>query len=71
MENEDKDEAKDGVTEAHKVPREIQPNLSQATKDSLSGLADAVFATSNATQSNIPPNSFPDLGQENIGKADC
>ena len=46
VENEEKDDDKDNrdaVTEVHKVPRakEIQPNLSQATRDSLSVLPDA------------------------------
>ena len=51
VETEGKDDAKDGVAEAQKVPRakEIQPNLSQATRDSLSLLADAPLATINAT----------------------
>ena len=73
VENEEKDDTKDAVTEAQKVSRakEIQPNLSQATTDSLSVLADTALATSNATQPNIPPNSLSDLVEEAVGGADC
>ena len=73
VETEEKDDTKDAVTEVHKVPRakEIQPNLSQVTTDSLSVLADTALATSNAKQPNIPPNSLPDLVEETLGGADC
>ena len=73
VENGDKDEAKDAITEAQKVPRakEIQPNLSQATTDSLSVLADETLSTSNATQPNIPPHSLSDHVEETVGGADC
>ena len=77
VENEDKDEGQGGtnaVNEVQKVPsaKEIQPiNLSQATTDFPTVLADAALATSTATQSNIPPNSLPDLVEDNIGGADC
>ena len=60
METEEKDDTKDAVTEVQKVPRakEIQPNLSQATTDSLSVLADAALATSDATPPKYP-TKFP------------
>ena len=77
VENEDKDDGKEdtnALNEMHKVARakEIQPiDLSKATTDSLTVLADAALATSNVMQSNIPSNSLPDLVGENIGGADC
>ena len=73
VKNKEKDDTKDAVTEAQKVPRakEIQPNLSQATTDSLSVLVDAALATSNATLPNIPPNSLSDLVTETVDGADC
>ena len=73
MENEDKGDGKEdtnAVNETQKVPRAKEIHLidlSKATTDSLTVLADATLGTSNSTQSNIPPNSLPDLVGENIG----
>ena len=55
--------ATDEVPKVKEVPRarEIQPNLSQATTDALSVLADTAIATSDHIPPNNPPNSFPDL----------
>ena len=60
-----------------KVPKakEIQPNLSQATTDALSVLADTAIATSDHTLPNNPPKSLPDLVTESVtetvDEADC
>ena len=67
----------DAIPEVQKVPKakEVQPNLSQEPKDSLSVLADAALATSNATkpntQPNDPPKSLPDLVTASVNGADC
>ena len=73
VETEEKDDTKDAVTEAQKVPRakEIQPNLSQATTDSLSMLADAALVTSDATPPIIPQIPFLILLKKTVGGADC
>ena len=62
------------VNKAQKVSRakEIQLiDLPKSTTDCLTVLADAALVTSNATHSNNPPDSLPDLVQENTGGADC
>ena len=70
-------DATDKIPKVKEVPRakEIQPNLSQATIDALSVLADTTIATSDHTPPNNPPNSFPDIVTdivtETISGADC
>ena len=63
----------DEIPKVKGVPRakEIQPNLSQATTDALSVLADTAIATSDQTLPNNPPNSFLDLVTETVDGADC
>ena len=65
-----KDDVTNEIPEVEKVPRakEIQPNLSQATTDALSVLADTAIAIH--TPSNNPPNSLPDLVTETVDEAD-
>ena len=63
-----KDDATDEIPKVKEVPRakEIQPNLSQATTDTLSVLADRVIAISDHTPPNNPPHSLPDLFTETV-----
>ena len=64
MENEDKEDGKEDTNAVNETKmslelKKIQSiDLPKATTDSLTVLADAALATSEATQSNIPPK-FP------------
>ena len=71
VETGDGDNATDKIPKVKEVPRakEIQPNLSQATTDALSVLADTSIAIH--TPPNNPPNSLPDLITETVDEADC
>ena len=77
MEAAGKNGATDEIKRMKEVPRakEIQSNLSQATTDALSVLADTAIATSDHIPPNNPPNSFPDIVTdsvtETVSGADC
>ena len=68
VETSGKDDATNEIPKVKKVPgsKEIQSNLSQATTNTLSVLANIAITTSNHTLPNHPPKFFPDLITESV-----